>query len=79
MGDTNYDFLDPSHNNTKNLKQILNSFDLAQLIKEPIRANSITKTIIDHIITNKPNTVSNSGVISCVISDHDTSSWCSIY
>ena len=30
----------------------------------------MTKTIIDRIITNKPNMVSKSGVISCGISDH---------
>ena len=33
MGDTNCDFLTPSNNNTKNLKRILNSFELTQLIK----------------------------------------------
>ena len=71
MGDTNCDFLNPSNNNTKNLKRILNSFELTQLIKEPTRTTATTKTIIDHIITNKPNMVSNSGVISCGISDHD--------
>ena len=71
MGDTSCDFLDPSNNNTKNLKRILNSFELTQLIKEPTRTTETTKTIIDHIITNKPNIVSNSGVVSCGISDHD--------
>ena len=30
-----------------------------------------TKTIIDHIITNGPESVSKSGVLSCGISDHD--------
>ena len=71
MGDTNCDLFDPSNNNTKNLKRILNSFELTQLIKEPTRTTATTKTIIDHIITNKPNMVSNSGVISCGISDHN--------
>ena len=71
MGDTNCDFLNPSNNNTKNLKRILNSFELTQLIKEPTWTTATTKTIIDHIITNKPTMVSNSGVISCGISDHD--------
>ena len=55
---------------TTNLKRILNSFQLTQLIKEPTRTTATTKAIIDHIITNKPNMVSNSGVI-CGISDHD--------
>ena len=64
MGDTNCDFLDPFNNSTNYLKRILNSFELT-------RTTAMTKTIIDHIITNKPNMVSNSGVISCGISDHD--------
>ena len=71
MGDRNCDFLDRSNNNTKNLKRILNSFELTQLIKEPTRTTATTKTVIDHIITNKPNMISNSGVISCGISGHD--------
>ena len=69
MGDTKCDFLDPSNNNTKNLKRTLHSFGLTQLIKEPTRTTETTKTTIDHIITNKPNMVSNSEVISCGISD----------
>ena len=70
MGDTNCDFIDRSNNNTKNLKRILNSFNLTQLIKDPTRTTATTKTT-DHIITNKPNMVSNSGVISCGVSAHE--------
>ena len=32
---------------------------------------SDTKSLIDHVSTNKPDYVSSSGVISCGISDHD--------
>ena len=68
MGDTNFDFLDPSNNNTKGLKQISNSFYLTHLIKDPTQTTATTKSVIDHIITNKPNMVSTPW---CGISDYD--------
>ena len=71
VGDTNCDFLDSSNNDTKNLKRVLSLHDLTQIIKEPTRITGISKTLIDHVITNKPDMVHDSGVISCGISDHD--------
>ena len=71
IGDTNCDFSTDSNNDTKNLKRILNTYGFKQIIKEPTRTTSDTKTIIDHIITNKTEYVSNSGIIHCGISDHD--------
>ena len=63
--------LDPANNDTKHLKRLLIKFNLVQLIKDPTRTTATTKTIIDHIITNKPEFVSESGVLSCGISGHD--------
>ena len=71
LGDTNCDMLDPANNDTKHLKKLFIKFNLVQLIKDPTRTTATTKTIIDHIITNKPEFVSESGVLSCGISDHD--------
>ena len=68
MGDTNCNFLDSSNNDTKN---VLSLHDLTQIIKEPTRITGISKISIDHVITNKPDMVHDSGVISCGISDHD--------
>ena len=45
--------------------------NLTQIIKEPTWITGISETLIDHIITNKPDKVQGSGVISCGISDHD--------
>ena len=71
MGDTNCDFLDSSNNDTKNLKRALSLHDLTQIIKEPTRTTGISETLIDHVITNKPDMVHDSDVFSCGISDHD--------
>ena len=71
IGDLNCDFLCESNNNTKNLKRILFTYGFSQLIKEPTRTTSDTKTIINHIITNRTDLVSSSGIIYCGISDHD--------
>ena len=51
--------------------RLLTKFHLVQLIKSPMCTTATTKTVIDHIITNKPAFVSKSGALSCDISDHD--------
>ena len=58
--------LDSTNNDTKHLMKLLTKFNPVQLIKSPIRTTATTKTIIDHIITNRSVSVSKSG-----ISDHD--------
>ena len=70
LGDTNCDFDTPA-NNTKHLSNILISFGYSQLIKNPTRTTSTTSTIIDHIMTNRPEIISGRGVVPCGISDHD--------
>ena len=71
LGDTNCDMLDLTKIILKNLKRLLTKFNLAQLIKSPTRTTTTSKTIIDHIITNRSEAVSKSGVLACGISDHD--------
>ena len=71
MGDTNCDFLDSSNNDTNNLKPVLSLHNLTQIIKELTWMAGISETLIDHVITNKPDMVHDSGFISCGISDHD--------
>ena len=41
------------------------------MITEATRVTRDTRTLIDHIASNKPNRISSGGVISCSISDHD--------
>ena len=60
-----------SASRTKHLVQIYNTYGLQQIIKEATRTTLDTQTLIDHIVTNKPDKVADSGVIPCGISDHD--------
>ena len=71
LGDTNCDMPDLTNNDKKNLKRLLTKFNLTQLIKSPIRSTATSKTIINHIITNRLEAASKSGVLACGISDHD--------
>ena len=70
-GDINCDLNTPLDNNTKHLNNILNSFGYSQLIKDATRTTKTTSSIKDHIITNRPDIISSSGVRPCGISDHD--------
>ena len=63
--------LDFNNNDTKNVMRLLTKFHLVQLIKSPTHTAATTKTVIDNIITNRPASVSKSGLLSCGISDHD--------
>ena len=71
LGDTNCDMLDFTNSDTKNLMRLLTKYHPVQLIKSPTRTTASTKTVIDHIITNRPEFVSKSGVLNCGISNHD--------
>ena len=46
---------------------------LEQIITRPIRITDQTATLIDHILTNSPDKVSQSSVIDLDLSDHDLS------
>ena len=63
--------LDSTNNDTKHLMKLLTKFNLVQLIKSLTRTTATTKTVIDHIITSRSESVSKSVVLSCGISDHD--------
>ena len=71
METENCDMLDSTNNDTKHLMKLLTKFNLVQLIKSSIRTTATTKTIIDHIITNRSESVSKSEVLSFGISNHD--------
>ena len=55
---------------TKELKSIYELYQLSQIIDEATRITSTTSTLIDHFITNRPEKISDSGVIHTRISDH---------
>jgi hypothetical protein len=56
----------------KQYTDMLDSFNLHQLVKIPTRVTSKSKTLIDHIITNMPSRITYTSVLPCpTISDHD--------
>ena len=70
-GDTNCSILNPGDNNTGHIKRICTTYGFKQMMKEATRTTSDTKSLIDHMATNRPSCIASSGVIHCVISDLD--------
>ena len=72
LGDTNCDILDFANNDTKHLIKLLTKYNLTQMIKSPTHTTATTKTIIDHIITNRPESIFKNGVLAISgVSDYD--------
>jgi len=67
MGDINVDYL---KKNNEDIKEIFRLHGLRQLIKEPTRITTESSTLIDVLLTNKPDVISSSNVISSSLSDH---------
>ena len=73
LGDLNCDILkadEDSNFPTKKIKSLYELYQLSQLIDKPTRITMTTKSLIDHIVTNAPEKISNTGVIHTGISDH---------
>ena len=49
-GDINIDILCPSNSNTKRYLNVLNQFNLKQIVDKPTRVTKDTASLIDHII-----------------------------
>ena len=56
---------------TKHYSQLLKTNGFKQIINDPTRITDTTESLLDHILVNTPNRISQSGVISKGISDHD--------
>ena len=71
LGDLNCDMLKPEPDSATNkVKSLYELYQLSQLIKEATRVTMTTSSLIDHIVTNTPEKISDSGVIHTGISDH---------
>jgi hypothetical protein len=71
VGDLNCDFIKNAANSqTKQLIDLINVFQLTQLIKEPTRIIDTTATLLDVAIVSKPDNICRSGVLHIGISDH---------
>ena len=72
LGDFNTDFLAKKKTGLKcSFDNFLRIFDLKQLIREPTRITDTSKTCIDMICTSDPDTITQSGVLPCTMSDHN--------
>ena len=72
LGDWNMDFSATRPTaDCKQLKHFLKSLQFEQLIKNPTRITKDSETIIDLIATNNSHIISESGVISTGLSDHE--------
>ena len=73
-GDFNIDLMpsDIENSNIKRLKEMLNTYQMSQLINKPTRTTELTKTLLDLIIckTDDPKTVI-TDVVDVAISDHN--------
>ena len=64
-GDVNIDMLSPLYYLTKRYQTILDVFGLTQVETHPTRITKTTKTLIDHLITNYPQKVTDTGIVPC--------------
>ena len=72
LGDLNCNILTDTINQpTKKLREMLETYQLSQLITEPTRVTANSCTLIDHYITSTPEKIVRSGVIHTGISDHN--------
>ncbi len=69
LGDFNCNWLDRSSSNDKNL---LKSIHLTQLINEPTRVDTRSKSLLDWILVTHSHRINKSGVLSDCFSDHST-------
>ena len=70
LGDLNVNLLGPNLSTGKRLEEIMELYQLAQIINDPTRITEYTKSLIDVCITSSPEKIISSGVIHLGISDH---------
>ena len=71
LGDLNVDLISTTASPIKNkLKEILDIYGIKQLINEPTRITSSSRTLINLYLINSPSHVVDAGVLSLSISDH---------
>ena len=70
IGDINCNYLD--NNNNKEVKELLALNGFIQLVNDPTRVTDTTETLIDVILTTKPENLCDIKVIPTAMSDHDT-------
>ena len=69
LGDFNIDY---NKTDNRNFKSLLNISGLKQVITEPTRTTNTSSNLIDLIITNRPENITNKDVFANSIADGDT-------
>ena len=70
MGDLNLNRLDTNKREGKILKDLEDGFGLECLIKNPCRITNLSSTLIDVILSNRPDIFTKAGTYNPEISDH---------
>nr|XP_053634209.1 uncharacterized protein LOC128689774 [Cherax quadricarinatus] len=70
LGDFNICFQQQNNGLCKRYKQILGLNSYTQLINKPTRITQFSATLIDHILCNRAENISQSGIITTGLSDH---------
>ena len=71
MGDINLDLLKPTATEVQQYCTLLRELSIEQLITSPTLTTAATATLIDHVLTTRPDLTADPLVIPCSISDHD--------
>ena len=69
-GDINLNILDNNNPSVKKYIKLYESKGFTQTLSEPTRCTSTSSTLIDHILCNKIDNISGSGVLNITLSDH---------
>ena len=71
VGDFNCNLLqDYSYNHTRRFNEMINLFQLTQLINHPTRITKNTLSLMDAAVVSNPENISQSGALHVGISDH---------
>lgn len=70
MGDFNVDLLKYNDHKTTDLLDMLQMFDVSQIVEDPTRITATSSTLIDLIIVNGKVSISKAGTFKCDFSDH---------
>jgi len=67
LGDLNENLLQKDNR----LSKVISNCNLSQVIQKPTRITQFSSTLLDVILTNKPELILNSDVVPCPVADHE--------
>jgi endonuclease/exonuclease/phosphatase family metal-dependent hydrolase len=70
IGDFNIDQYNGCKQNKQKLMNFARSVDMSQIITEPTRITTTTRSLIDLVFVNNQHRIVDSGVVSLSLSDH---------